>query len=56
MHLFKHALLNAVIEPNNKTVSILDFFFQFMKTLKEATDLLIENRLYEQSQKFRSNE
>ena len=56
MHLFKHALLNAVIEPNNKTVSILDFFFQFMKTLKEATDLLIDNRLYEQSQKFRSND
>jgi len=48
MNLFKYTLLNAVIDPSNKNASFLEYIFVFMKTLKEATDLLIENRLYEQ--------
>jgi hypothetical protein len=47
MNFFKHTLLNAVVDPNNKSASILELLFQFMKTLKDATDLLIENKLHE---------
>jgi hypothetical protein len=51
---FKETVLKARLENNQKTCQMLEYVLELARTLKNATDILVEHSLHDVSQTFQT--